>query len=101
MQRDTQAGSKFSLVHGSVPSVPKYLRVANWKIPVAAITLKNGIVTKHYVPTLSTTESVRHLTDSQWQADAAMSSFACGDILYWAKPIFDFLIKSKYFWADL
>ena len=71
------------------------LQVANWTVPVSAITLEKGIVTKLYVPTLSTTGSLRHLADSQWQEDAPMSGFACGDILYWAKPIFEFLVKRK------
>lgn len=73
-----------------------YLEVANRDLPFSAITMEQGVVTKHYVPILKPPNSLRALADSKWQADAAMASFACADILYWARPLFDLLIQRKY-----
>lgn len=78
-----------------------YLQVVNGMIPISAITMEQGIVTKHYVPTLSAADSPRDLAASQWQADAVMASFACADIFASARPILEFLIQRKYLYVSL
>lgn len=75
----------------------QYLQAPNGGIPVSAVTREQGIVTKHYVVTSSTKRPIQQLAGPQWQADAVMTSFTCNDIPFWARPMFEFLIRREYF----
>lgn len=79
----------------------QYIRAPSDAFPVSAITLEQGIITKHYVSTTRTTRPIRQLADSQWQADTVMTSFTCNDIGFAARPMFEFLIRRKYPWVKL
>lgn len=78
-----------------------YLQVVDGMIPTSAITMEEGIVTKHIIPTLSTADSPRDLADSQCQADAVMASFACAETFTSEWPIFEFLIQREYLYVSL
>ncbi|KAJ0125199.1 uncharacterized protein J7T55_006544 [Diaporthe amygdali] len=71
----------------------RYIQIAGGIMPFSAIKQEQGIIFKQCTGTSNTVPSLRHLADSQSQADAAMTSFTCGDIIAWARPILEFLIQ--------
>ncbi|KAK2607513.1 hypothetical protein N8I77_006179 [Diaporthe amygdali] len=71
----------------------RYIQIASGIMPFSAIKQEQGIIFKQCTGTSNTVPSLRHLADSQSQADAAMTSFTCGDIIAWARPILEFLIQ--------